>query len=80
MSDENLSPWEKYKQSLGDTRPWDVLNPNKLKLDDKSASERFDICLGCEHLIKLTNQCKKCGCLMTLKTKLKDAACPLKKW
>jgi hypothetical protein len=80
MSDENLSPWKKYKQSLGDTRPWDVLNPNKPKLDDKSASERFDICLGCEHLIQLTNQCKKCGCLMTLKTKLKDATCPLQKW
>jgi hypothetical protein len=80
MSEESLSPWAKYKKSLGDTRPWDIINPNKPKLDDKSAAERFDICLSCEHLIKLTNQCKKCGCLMSLKTKLKEAACPLQKW
>ena len=45
MSNEEISPWKKYKQALGDTRPWDLLNPNKQKIDEKSASERLDICL-----------------------------------
>ena len=27
-----------------------------------------------------TKQCKECGCIMSVKTKLKFAACPLEKW
>ena len=23
-----LSAWQKYKQNLGETRPWDIINPN----------------------------------------------------
>ena len=49
-------------------------------LSEEFQKERMDICLGCEHFIKLTHQCKKCGCLMNLKTKLKDATCPIGKW
>lgn len=80
MFDEQTSPWKKYKQSIGDTRPWDLLNPNKQKLDQKSASERLDTCLGCEHLIQLTSQCKKCGCFMPGKVKLTEAKCPIGNW
>ena len=28
----------------------------------------------------ITQQCKKCGCFMKIKTKLKNATCPLQKW
>jgi hypothetical protein len=43
-------------------------------------NNRISLCYSCEELIKITTQCKKCGCFMELKTKLKDAGCPLGKW
>ena len=46
----------------------------------KLGNERFSICKECPELIKLTNQCKKCGCFMKIKTKFKQAKCPLGKW
>lgn len=75
-----MTPWEEYKAKLGTTRPWDIINPNIQKADDELASRRLDICLGCDRLIKVTKQCKECGCFMALKVKLKEAVCPLNKW
>lgn len=43
-------------------------------------SSRIKTCKSCEHLIKITNTCKKCGCFMSLKTKLENAVCPIGKW
>lgn len=63
-----------------DVRPWDLLNPQEPQVSDDIANQRFDICKGCPELIKLTKQCKKCGCFMALKTKLENATCPLGKW
>lgn len=80
MSEENLTPWQKYKKNLGDTRPWDLVNPNTKYAPKELADKRLQICLGCPELIKLTKQCKKCGCIMSLKTKLEAATCPLGKW
>lgn len=76
----NPSAWERWKNNLGETRPWDLLDPSVERSSDEDASKRFDICRSCPELIKLTNQCKKCGCLMHLKTKLQAAACPIGKW
>ncbi len=42
--------------------------------------QRLSICNKCEHYIKWTTNCKKCGCFMKLKTKLHYAQCPLDKW
>lgn len=78
MSD--LSPWEKYKQNLGETRPWDIVNPSTEWVSSEVSEQRFSICKGCPELIKLTTQCKKCGCVMKIKTKLEAATCPLGKW
>lgn len=75
-----LSHWQKYKQSLGDTRPWDLLNPNIEHVSEIKAKERMDICLSCPELINLTKQCKKCGCVMPFKIKLSTSACPIGKW
>ena len=74
------SKWQQYKENLGDTRPWDLLNPKTEYADEKTSETRFDICKLCPELISLTSQCKKCGCFMALKTKIKAASCPLGKW
>jgi hypothetical protein len=60
-------------------KPWDLLNKANYT-DDDVAKSRLDICMGCEHLIKATKTCKKCGCFMQAKTKLKEATCPIGKW
>jgi len=74
------NPWQEYKKRLGTSKPWDILNPNVEKASEEAAEARYAICLDCPELIKLTKQCKQCGCLMVLKTKLKNAQCPLQKW
>ena len=61
-------------------RPWDLYNKNIGRVEQELADRRMEICLGCPQLIKLTNQCKECGCIMNLKTKLPNAECPLGKW
>lgn len=79
MSDKK-SPWEQWKENLGETRPWDLLNPNTEYVDEDLAAKRFEICKACPKLIKMTGQCKECGCFMSVKTKLTKAECPLHKW
>ena len=74
------SKWQQYKEKLGETRPWDLLNPNTEYVDELESTRRYDICKACPELIDLTKQCKQCGCVMPLKTKLLRAECPLKKW
>jgi len=75
-----MSPWEKYKQKLGTTRPWDLLDPSVPRASVGVASARLEICLECPELIKVTKQCKQCGCVMPGKVKLLGAICPLNKW
>lgn len=75
-----LTPWQQYKKNLGTTRPWDLLDKNVPRTTDDIATKRYAICKACPELIKLTNQCKKCGCLMNLKVKLAPAECPIGKW
>lgn len=77
---DNESPYQKWKKNLGETRPWDIVNPTTEWADEEKAKERFAICKACPELIKLTTQCKKCGCIMKVKTKLEKAVCPLGKW
>lgn len=76
---EDKSAWGRFKENLGETRPWDMLDPSiRVPLDVQE--KRFAICEGCPELIKLTSQCKKCGCFMKMKTHLAPAVCPIKKW
>jgi hypothetical protein len=80
-TNDEMTPWQKYQAGIKkEVKPWDVLNPNTEWLNDEDANKRYDICLSCPQLINLTKQCKKCGCFMSIKTKLKDATCPLNKW
>lgn len=80
MEDDNKSAWQKYKENLGEARPWDFLNPETKYVSESIAKERYEVCLACPQLTGATKQCKKCGCFMLLKTKLEDAECPLGKW
>lgn len=75
-----MSKWSEYKAKLGDTRPWDLVNPNTEWASEEQSQKRYDICKTCPELINLTKQCKQCGCIMTAKTKLLKASCPLHKW
>lgn len=75
-----ISPWEQYKKNLGETRPWDVINPKTVFVNESVSSGRYEVCSSCPELIKLTKQCKKCGCFMSAKTKIEKAACPIGKW
>lgn len=77
---EELSAWQKYKQNLGETRPWHLVNPNVSRASEEKSKERYSICQSCPELIKLTKQCKKCGCFMNAKVTLEKATCPLGKW
>jgi hypothetical protein len=75
-----MSAWQNYKAKLGTTRPWDLLNPNAPKAEEQVSEARYAICLECPELIKVTKQCKQCGCVMPGKVKLLQATCPLNKW
>lgn len=41
-------------------------------------SERLDICAVCPERRNL--MCKKCGCLLQLKTQFRSSQCPIGKW
>ena len=74
-----MSRWSEYKAKNGVT-PLDLLNPATRQTTDEVSSARFDTCKSCEFLTAHTNTCQKCGCFMTVKTKLEAAKCPLGKW
>ena len=65
---------------MADVKPWDLFNPQESKVSDDVFAERMSTCSGCPQFIKMTKQCKKCGCFMNLKAKLENASCPLNKW
>jgi hypothetical protein len=74
-----MSRWSEYKEKNGVT-PLDMLNPMSKHAEENVSNERYEICKACPELIKVTKQCKKCGCVMTAKTKLEAAKCPIGKW
>jgi hypothetical protein len=66
-------------------RPWDFLKNKGVGGEGERSSEeesqkRLSICQECPRFVKATTQCLECGCIMKLKTKLKQASCPIGKW
>jgi hypothetical protein len=61
-------------------RPWDLLNSNIGRVSAEIREKRLSICKQCPEFISSITQCKKCGCIMNLKTKLPNAECPIGKW
>jgi len=85
MTEEELTPWDIYKKTGSldkpkTAKPWDVLNPSTEWLSKEESDLRYDICKTCPELMNITNQCKKCGCFMPVKSKIKHASCPIGKW
>jgi hypothetical protein len=74
------SKWEEYKEKLGDTRPWDMIDPRVERVTEEMRDRRYSLCQECPQFISLTTQCKECGCVMSAKTKLLNATCPIGKW
>ena len=63
-----------------DVKPWDLFDKNQPKSEEELIAYRLDICRQCEFFRARTEQCKKCKCFMKLKTRLKNAHCPINKW
>jgi len=78
--EKKQNAWQEWKKNLGETRPWDLIDPRSDFATEQVAEDRYSICLTCPQLIQLTKQCKKCGCVMPVKTKLAKAVCPIGKW
>ena len=51
-----MSAWSEYKKKLGETRPWDLLDPNTPRATETDADKRLSICEECPDFIKLTKQ------------------------
>lgn len=58
-------------------------NDKSLTTEEKieTVNDRINICKSCEHLSNI-KICKKCGCFMPLKVRLKGIGvkCPIGKW
>lgn len=52
----------------------------KFLVSEEVSIQRIEICNRCEQLFHLTRNCKRCGCFVDAKVKLKSASCPLNKW
>jgi len=68
------------QNKVRDTKPWDLLNNDAPKATEEEAQRRYKICTECPELLKVTKQCKMCGCFMKLKVKLEESRCPIGKW
>lgn len=75
-----MGSWKEWKESLGDTRPWHLLDPSIARALPEIAEKRLAICKACPEFIPITHQCKKCLCIMDGKTKLASSSCPIGKW
>jgi protein-arginine kinase activator protein McsA len=62
------------------TNPLDLLNPSQYSHNEEQTRKRLEICHSCDFFYKPVGICRKCGCVMKLKTKLQEATCPLDKW
>ena len=49
-------------------------------IDDEIAEQRYEHCKGCIFFKPESKQCKKCGCIMNVKVKVKGATCPIGMW
>lgn len=58
----------------------EIAKGNNIFVDSKIQQNRIQICNSCEDFNSKTTQCRKCGCFMSAKTRLKTASCPVGKW
>jgi len=61
--------------------PWDLLWPSTEYVPEEIYDERYNTCLNCEFITKLSPKvCKKCKCWMRLKSAYSHSECPEGKW
>jgi hypothetical protein len=53
---------------------------NPLPADDETYLRREKICNSCEHFDQRQNRCRKCGCMLKAKMRIKLAKCKVGKW
>lgn len=63
-----------------DVKFTDLFDPNQPRSDKELIEYRLSICNQCPWFNKKMQQCRKCGCFMSLKTTLKKAKCPVGNW
>lgn len=56
------------------------MEDKKVPIRIMDAKERYDLCKGCDKFFHPTRQCRECMCIMSIKTKVQEATCPLGKW
>jgi hypothetical protein len=49
-------------------------------VDKEVFEKRIKKCGFCENLFRLTWTCKKCGCFMGVKARVKNTTCPIGRW
>lgn len=53
---------------------------DKFLVSAELAAERYETCKQCKHFNQWIGQCKLCGCVMRIKTKLQGQMCPDNRW
>lgn len=64
----------------GDVEFTDLFDPRQPRSSEELKEYRLSICKTCPFFNHRQQRCKKCGCIMTLKTTLERAKCPIDKW
>lgn len=54
--------------------------PEGLAVGDEQYLERVNTCGTCEHYYEPLRACKRCGCIIPAKARLRFAKCPERKW
>lgn len=75
-----MSFLEKFKNRLETIEKKAIEASGNEVASDEVIAVRIALCNNCEHLFKLTKNCKKCGCFVDLKTKMAQQKCPIDKW
>lgn len=66
---------ETFTDSLGQ-----IAKGRPVFVEQSIQSKRLAICNSCPEYISSTSQCRRCGCFMSAKTRLKLSTCPIGKW
>jgi hypothetical protein len=73
------SRWEEYKEKNKKTVV-DVVSEIASTFLEQDSINRLNICNSCDHLIKLTKECKKDKTFILETIKIKEQKCPIGAW
>lgn len=73
------SRWEEYKEKNKESYA-DAVDKAASTFLEEDSIKRLSICNSCEHLIKLTKECKKDKAFILETIKIKEQKCPIGSW